>query len=121
MAKELIDNAAEFARRRAEQAIKEEATPKKIVPRHLWVLIRKVEPKDVLHESGIVETRGQSRSQLGEVVAVGEEVTNLTAGDLVIYTNFPIELEDVQDLTGDRKLHLIRDEEVYAKVVEDGD
>jgi len=111
-----IDNAVEFAKRReAEQAPKK----KRVKPRKDWVLIKKVEPKDILHpDSGILETRGNARSQMGRVVAVSLDISDLIPGDLVIYTNFPMELEDIEELTQERNLHLIQNEEVYA-VLED--
>lgn len=84
-----------------------------IEPLQKWVLIRKVEREEKLTEGGVV-LPGGGRSSRGFVVAAAKEVP-LEAGDLVIFTNFPIELEDLEELTGDSNLKLVRYEEVYAR------
>jgi co-chaperonin GroES (HSP10) len=95
-----------------------------IVPRHEWVLIRQNRSEEEKTEGGIVKPgedfflmdKGKPKSQRGAVVAVSEKITDLQAGDFVIFTNFPIDLEDIEELTGDPELKLVRDEEVYARV-----
>lgn len=37
-------------------------------------------------------------------------------GEHVIFTNFPIELEELEELTGEKNLKLVRYEEVYARI-----
>lgn len=90
---------------------------KTIRPRKQWVLIRKTTKVDKLTDSGLVIAEGNVQSQLGEIVAVAPG-TDLTPGDLVLFTNFAMTLEDVQEVTQDNKLFLVREEEVYG-VVED--
>jgi len=109
---------------RAEQAAKEaEVVPitaikrKRLRPVNAWVLIRKMLVKDKITEEGVVLTEAQKRSSMGEVIAVADGVP-LKVGDQVIYTNFPIELEDIEELTGEKALQLVRWEEIYS-VVED--
>ncbi len=91
----------------------------KIEPRHKWVLIRKfvrTERKvgDVV-QPGEGTPGFEARSQRGTVVAAAEG-TGLSEGDLVIYTNFPMDIPDIEELTGEKGLHLVLDEEVYARV-----
>lgn len=111
---------AERVAREREIVKTSEIKRKKIRTRHEWVLIRKIDPKDKLTDGGLVITEGQARSSLGEIISCSEKVTDLRRGDIVIFTNFPIELEDLEDATGDKSLRLVRDEEVYA-VLEDED
>lgn len=107
---------------RAEQAAKEtEVVPiatirrKALRPVNGWVLIRKILAKDKITDEGVVLTEAQKRSSLGEVVAVASGLP-LEVGQQVIYTNFPIELEDIEELTGEKHLHLCRWEEIYSIV-----
>lgn len=90
---------------------------KKLRPLHQWVLIRKTSLEQVQTEAGLILDKSQARSSRGEVVAASSDVP-LKPGDQVIFTNFPIELEDLEDLTGDGNLKLVRFEEIYA-VIED--
>ncbi len=90
----------------------------KIEPRHKWVLIRKfvrTERKvgDVV-QPGEGTPGFEARSQRGTVVAAAEG-TGLLEGDLVIYTNFPMDIPDIEELTGEKGLHLVLDEEIYAR------
>lgn len=91
----------------------------KIEPRNDWVLIRKfvrTEKKvgDVV-QPGEGTPGFEARSQRGIVVAAAEK-TKLSEGDLVIYTNFPLDIPDIEELTGEKGLHLVREEEIYAVV-----
>lgn len=86
-----------------------------VEPRKGWVVIRKIFREEKI-QSGIVTPAG-SRSQRGEVVAAGED-TRLKTGDIVIYTNYPIDVaEDLEELTGEKNLDLVREEEIYALAV----
>jgi len=95
-----------------------------ISPRHEWVLIRQYREEEKKTEGGVITPgedfflmdKGKPKSQRGIVVAVSEKITDLSPGDFVIFTNFPIDLEDIEELTGDAELKLVRDEEVYASV-----
>lgn len=94
-------------------------------PRNEWVLIKKIEREEKLTDDGII-LPGGGRSQRGKVVSVARWSwlkrlfsggVRLKKGDIVVYTNFPIELEDLEELTGEKNLHLVRDEEIYAVAV----
>lgn len=92
-----------------------------IRPRNQWVLIKKIEREEMQTGDGII-LPGGGRSQRGRVVAVAKmpwwkRSLDLNVGDIVVYTNFPIELEDLEELTGEKNLHLVREEEVYAVAV----
>ncbi len=109
--------AAEEAAKAREVVKVSEIKRKTIRPRKQWVLIRKTENVDKLTDSGIVIAKDNVQSQLGEVVGVAPG-TDLKQGDLVIFTNYAMTLEDVKEVTGDTRLFLVREEEVYG-VVED--
>jgi co-chaperonin GroES (HSP10) len=111
-----IDAVLERARETARnlETVPLEQKRKRLRPRHQWVVIRKVDAKDRLAKSGIVITEGQAGSSVGEVVSFSPEVKDLTRGDLVLYTNFAIKLEDMEDATGDKTLQLVREEEIYV-------
>jgi co-chaperonin GroES (HSP10) len=95
-----------------------------IEPLSNWVLIRKYVAEEKLTEEGVIIPAAQARSQRGLVVAASEpsgpyaaQLVRLHPGDVVIYTNFPLEIEnDLEDLTGEKGLDLVRYEEVYARV-----
>lgn len=95
-----------------------------VLPRYDWVLIRQHREEEKTTEAGVIQPgedfflmdRGKPKSQRGIVVAVSDKVKDLEPGDFVIFTNFPIDLEDIEELTADKELKLVRDEEVYAKV-----
>lgn len=89
-----------------------------IRPRNQWVLIKKIEREEMQTGDGII-LPGGGRSQRGRIVAVAKmpwwkRSLDLNVGDIVVYTNFPIELEDLEELTGEKNLHLVREEEIYA-------
>lgn len=126
-----LDKAAEAAKSKQLQRLSE-VKRKAVQPINDWVLIRKVQSQDKITDAGMVLTEAQSRSSVGEVVAVPRDertwfeklwmrkLVPLKVGQLVIYTAFPIELEDIEALTGDKKLQLVRYEETYG-VVADAD
>jgi len=92
-----------------------------IEPRNKWVLIRKITQEEMKTADGVVVPGEGSplfnaRSQRGIVVATPDGV-GLSKGDVVIYTNFPLEIPDIEELTGERNLHLVLEEEVYARAV----
>jgi co-chaperonin GroES (HSP10) len=96
-----------------------------VQPRNQWVLIKKLEREEMRTEDGLI-LPGGGRSQRGRVVSVAKRSwlkrlfsgdLGLSIGDIVVYTNFPIELEDLEELTGESNLHLVREEEVYAVAV----
>ena len=87
--------------------------------RSKWVLIKMI-PKDERRTSGgIVVSAAQAKTQHGLVIDVdSSQVPDLHPGDVVVFTNFPNDLDDVEELTGQRDLYLVRDEEVYARAEE---
>jgi co-chaperonin GroES (HSP10) len=86
-------------------------------PRHAWVLIRKFEDGETVTAGGVVLPEGMKRQLRAEVVAFSDTVKDLKVGSIVLYTNFPIDIDDVSDLTGDNNLLLVRDEEVYCEAI----
>jgi|SRR5215467_1250698 len=117
----VLERARETALSRAENAIPvEQIKRKRLRPRHQWVVIRKVDPRDKLTRSNLVVTEGQARSSVGEVVSFSAEVTDLKRGDLVLFTNFAMKLDEMEDATGEKTLFLVREEEIYT-VLEDED
>lgn len=94
-----------------------------IEPINNWVLIRKHVSGEKVSDEGVIIPAGQGRSQRGVVLAAPEptgpyadKLVRLYPGDVVIYTNFPLEIEDLEDLTNEKDLQLVRYEEVYARV-----
>lgn len=89
-----------------------------IEPRGSWVLVRKFikseSKKGDLTLPGEGTPGFEARSQRGTVVRAPEK-TGLMEGDLVLYTNFPMDIPDIEDLTGERNVHLVLDEEIYAR------
>jgi co-chaperonin GroES (HSP10) len=115
-----IDNAAEAALRR-EAVPLSQIKRKKVVPLNKWVVIRKYKNPDKLTDGGMVLTETETKSSVGEVMAVSKEVErdgDISVGDLVVYTAFPIEIEDIQAFTHDKELQLVRYEEIYGRVVD---
>jgi len=114
----VLQRAVETAKQRAENATPVAQQRKRLRPRHKWVIIRKVDPRDRLTQSGLMITEGQARSNVGEVISFSTEVTDLNRGDLVIFTNFAMKLDEMEDATGEKSLYLVREEEIYT-VLED--
>jgi co-chaperonin GroES (HSP10) len=91
-------------------------------PRHKWVLVRKTKAEEKKTSSGIVIPGADFfinpgyQSQLGEIVFVPETVKDLKAGDLVLYTQFAQTFPDLEKLTGDPNLELVRDEEIFVNI-----
>lgn len=80
-----------------------------------WVLVRMLSKEERKTAGGIILSQAQAKTQHGVIVDVDTSVVkDLVPGQIVIFTNFTNELEDIEELTGRRDLHLIRDEEVYA-------
>jgi co-chaperonin GroES (HSP10) len=117
-----LESAKQLVQRR--EVAPMETKRKRLAPRNQWVIVRKVEAKDRITRTNIVITEGQARSSLGEVVSVARtpwwmfwrKVRNLAVGDLVIFTNFGIKLEELEDVTGDKTLYLVREEEIYSRL-----
>lgn len=87
----------------------------KLKARGKWVLIRMVPREERRTEGGIVVSTAQAKTQHGVIVDFDpSEVKHLEIGQHVVFTNFVTELDDVEELTGERNLYLVREEEVYA-------
>jgi len=90
-----------------------------IEPRGKWVLVRKHVRTEARQGDVVLPGEGtpgfEARGQRGTVVRAAES-TGLLEGDLVLYTNFPMDIPDIEDLTGERNVHLVLDEEIYARV-----
>jgi len=82
-------------------------------------VVRKIDPRDKLSAAGLLITEGQARSSIGEVVSFSPKVTDLERGDVVLYTNFAIQLDEMEDATGDKTLFLVREEEIYTVLEDD--
>lgn len=80
---------------------------------HGWVVIRKVEQQERIKDGVVIP--GGGKSSRGIVVAAPTE-TGLHEGDEVIFTNFSILVEDLEEITGDKTLQLVRHEEVYVRL-----
>jgi len=114
----VLERAKETAQARAEAAVPVTQKRKRLRPRHQWVLIRKIDPRDRITQSGMVITEGQARSSIGEVISFSGEVTDLMRGDIVLFTNFAMKLDELEDATGEKNLYLVREDEIYT-VLED--
>ena len=108
-----------------------EAVAKKyrLIPRDKWVVIRKfVRGEQVTEEGVIIPEEKENRSQRGEVVALsscagrtsnGVEIPwDINVGDIVIFTNFPMDIPAIEELTGERDLVLVQADEVFGRADE---
>lgn len=120
---ELADAAVAKDKRRFDEVGVRKALKYQIFPRNEWVLIKKMEREETVSDDGNIILPGGGRSQRGVVVGVAKLPwwkrwfgggMPLKNGDIVVYTNFPIQLEDLEELTGEKNLELVRDEEVYS-------
>jgi len=85
-------------------------------PRHSWVLVKKITPVEKVTDGGLIVDTSQSRSFLATVREFGSKVEGLVVGDTVIVSAFGMEMEDLEELTGEKGLLMLRDEEVYSTV-----
>jgi co-chaperonin GroES (HSP10) len=96
-----------------------------IYPREKWVIIKKFLRGEEVTEGGVVlpETK-DDRSQRGVVVALsriagrdrdGNGIPwDIEVGDTVIFTNYPMDIPAVEELTGEANLVLVQADEVFA-------
>ena len=91
-----------------------------IRPRHGWVLVRKI-TQDVEKVGDVFIDKSQRQSLVGEVMEVSEKVTDLKAGDRVIISAFTMEIPELEELTGQKDLVMLRDEEIYSRCDPDED
>ena len=98
-------------------------------PRHEWVLVEKKTQQEEQTEGGLHINRSQTKSYQAVVLEVSDKIADLKPGDLVLISNFPMEIEDVDELiSGDasltdpslrRNVFLVRDEEIYCRIEEE--
>jgi co-chaperonin GroES (HSP10) len=114
------------------QAATAEAVAKKyrIIPSEGWVVIRKLIRGEEVTEGGVIlpETK-DDRSQRGEVLELGscarripltgvEVPWDIAVGDMVIFTNYPMDIPDVEELVGEKNLVMVRAEEIFGRAKE---
>jgi chaperonin GroES len=102
----------------------------KLRPREKWVIIRKFLRGEEVTDGGVIvpETK-DDRSQRGEVVAIskcagrnldGSEIPwDIAVGDMVFFTNYPMDIPAVEELTGDPNLVLVQADEVFLSAEEE--
>ncbi len=109
-----------------------EAIAKKyrIIPSEGWVIIRKLIRGEEMTPDGIIIPESKDdRSQRGEVVELGscarripltgvEVPWDIAVGDMVIFTNYPMDIPDVEELTGEKNLVMVRAEEIFGRASE---
>jgi chaperonin GroES len=83
-------------------------------PRGKWVLVKRLTQDEELTPTGLIVDKSQRKSSVGRVISVGSEVTDLVAGDEVLFSKFAMTLEDVEEQTGEKDLFLVRGEEIYS-------
>jgi co-chaperonin GroES (HSP10) len=90
-------------------------------PRHGWVIVKKLSLETVVTDAGVFVDRSQAKTYQAEVIEASDVIRNgetvpsdLLPGDLVIITAFSQTFEDLEEITGDKDLLMVRDEEVYA-------
>lgn len=84
-----------------------------VIPLGPWAVIRKHLRGET--QAGGVTILAQERSSVGEVVATNG-VLPVKPGDLVLFSNFAMEVKDCEELTGEKELFLVREEELYARL-----
>jgi co-chaperonin GroES (HSP10) len=100
-----------------------------LVPREKWVVIKKfLRGEQVTDEGVIIPETKDDRSQRGVVFALsncagrdreGNPIPwDIEVGDVVIFTNYPMDIPAVEELTGEKDLVLVQADEVFGKAVE---
>jgi Chaperonin 10 Kd subunit len=90
----------------------------RLIPRLGWVLIRKTSLDEEVTEAGVILNRDNVKLHQGVIEAVGSEVVGLGVNDRVLYSAFGMKLDDIELLTGDKNLFMIRQQEIYSLVIE---
>ena len=92
----------------------------RLIPRNEWVLIRKTSLDEEVSDAGIILNRDNVKLHQGVIVEAGAiaRERGLSIGLRVMYTAFGMDLDDIELLTGDENLFLIREEEVYSAIEE---
>lgn len=97
-----------------------------LIPRKEWVLIKEMRQEEQHTDGGVVlpgedfflSQAKSAKHTYAIVIAVGSKVeSDLNQGDVILVTKFSLTIDGVEQVTGDPELRLVRDEEVYARVV----
>ena len=92
----------------------------KITPRHKQILIKPDEKKSYVSENGI--TAGQAEEKevksIGEVIAIGYEISDVHIGDRVIYGTFAGDFIKVGESEDDYDFVIVHDDDVLAIIEE---
>lgn len=97
-----------------------------LIPRHEWVLIKEMRQEEQRTKEGVIlpgedfflSQAKSAKHTYAVVIAVGDKVKpDLQPQDVVLVTKFSLTIDGVEQVTGDPELRLVRDEEVYARVV----
>lgn len=114
-----LSNAETLAKSRP--AVPVDRTRYALHPRRGWVLVKKLTPDDVIMEGGVLVDKTTARSLRAEVIEAADRAdgspSDLSSGDVVLITAFGLEMEDLEEMTGEKGLLLLRDEEVYTRCV----
>ncbi len=117
-----LDNAVEEAKK--VKAVKaSEKVFYDVEPLNKWVLLRKIERVQTTIEveegKELITKVDEERSSVGIVLAISPLCKQgLQIGDRVIYTNYAITLEDLEEATGDPMNFIVREEEVFCRLHE---
>lgn len=94
-------------------------------PRHGWVIVRKLSLDQITTDAGLIVDRSQAKTYQAEIVEASDVVRNgkivasdLKVGERVLVTAFSMTFEDLEELTGEKDLLMVRDEEVYCRAEE---
>lgn len=85
------------------------------------MLVRKfIRGEQVTEEGVIIPEEQDSRSQRGVVVGLSHRGNpwDIEIGDTVIFTNFPMDIPAIEELTGEKDLVLVQSDEIFAVAVE---
>jgi co-chaperonin GroES (HSP10) len=96
-----------------------------LIPRHEWVLIKEMNQEETKTAGGITLPGDDfflnpksAKNAYAVVLAKGDKVgEDIKIGDVVLVTKFTLQIEGVEQVTGDPVLRLVRDEEIYCRVV----
>jgi co-chaperonin GroES (HSP10) len=97
-----------------------------LIPRHEWVLIREISQGERTTDGGVVlpgddffmDQMKSAKNTYAQVLSKGSKVgDDINVGDVVLVTKFTLQIDGVEQVTGDPVLRLVRDEEIYCRVV----
>lgn len=90
-------------------------TPK-IVPRGKWILVQRVEDDARENENGLIIPSSVEKEQKtqGTVEAVGSDIKDIKAGDIVVYATFVGEIVKMRVKGKEVERVLVLDEDIIA-------